>query len=244
MYNWTRCLPIFLFLLVSVQHIQDSYADKLPPFTLPGKKEIRRIKSAVIQTTKGDMLAELYPEFAPWHVANFKYLADKKFYNNMRFHIYEPNYVIQIGAPGKRINSGPGYTIPPEFNDISHRRGALSMVRKPNDLDREHTRRSHGSQFRIMLRDEPKLDRRFTVFGQIVDGFDVLQQLDKSDRILGITVFVRKKGHAAPLPHKYSDPPEPPPQRQAPPVVDRSYPARQDPYAYDPYAYPPPSFPR
>lgn len=222
--------------------VSDAFAAGEPPYTLPAKQDILSIRSAVIQTEKGDLLVQLYPESAPWHVANFKYLADKKFYNNLRFHIHEPRYVIQTGAPGARINSGPGYTLPPEFNEHSHRFGALSMVRKPNDLDTERTRRSHGSQFRIMLRDEPKLDKLFTVFGQVVDGFDVLQQLTRGDRIIGVTVFVRNQN--GPPVHKYADPPRipyPPPSAYPPPYPPSEYlPPAHDYYpppGYDSYPY-------
>ena len=163
-----------------------------PPYELPPAEELNKIRSAVIFTNKGNLYIRLYPEDAPWHVANFKYLADKGFYRNIRFHIHEPGYIIQGGAPGKKANSGPGYTIPPEFNQHTHQPGALSMVRKPNDLDLEHSRRSHGSQFRVLLRAAPQMDGQFSVFGKVIKGIKVARNLKKGDLIKNIIVFVKE----------------------------------------------------
>lgn len=168
-------------------------ADSEPPFKLPSKEEIVRLRSAIIYTNKGKLIVHLYPDQAPWHVANFKYLADKDFYKGLKFHIYEPNYVIQTGAPGRRVNSGPGYELPPEFSDLKHEPGILSMVRKPSDLDLQHTRRSHGSQFRILLRKAKTMDGRHTIFGKVVEGLDVLKRLRKNDIVKDVVVFVKKK---------------------------------------------------
>ncbi|MCB0334972.1 MAG: peptidylprolyl isomerase [Bdellovibrionales bacterium] len=167
-------------------------AEKSPPFKLPPKGTMARIKSAVIETNKGKLFIELFPEIAPWHVANLKYLADQGFYDGLPFHIFEPGYVIQTGAPGEELASGPGYGIPPEFSDKLHQLGTLSMVRKPNDLDVTHARMSHGSQFRILLRNARHMNGTHTIFGQVKQGFDVLKRLRKNDKIIKLTVFVRK----------------------------------------------------
>ena len=92
-------------------------AQKEPPFILPKQSELNKLRSAVISTNKGELRLELYPEDAPWHVANFKYLADKGFYRNLPFHLYYPGYIIQGGAPSaKNLNSGPGYSLSAEFS--------------------------------------------------------------------------------------------------------------------------------
>jgi cyclophilin family peptidyl-prolyl cis-trans isomerase len=166
-------------------------ADEEPPFQLPPSAELKRVRSAIIYTNKGNLYVRLFPEEAPWHVANFKYLADKGFYRNVPFHLHEPGYIIQGGAPGKKANSGPGYTLPPEFNQHNHTTGVLSMVRRPNDLDIEHTRRSHGSQFRILLQNAPHMNGQFTVFGKVIKGIKVAQKLRKNDLIKNIVVFVQ-----------------------------------------------------
>lgn len=166
-----------------------------PPFKLPNSKELNRLQKAVIMTSKGDLLVQLYPQKAPWHVANLKYLADQGFYEGLEFHIYEPNYLIQTGAPGKSIASGPGYSLPPEFSDLTHSLGSLSMVRKPNDLDLTHNRRSHGSQFRLMLGSARHMDGTHTIFGKVIEGIEVLEKLRKGDHVKKITVFVRNQSH-------------------------------------------------
>lgn len=161
-----------------------------PPFSV-NKQDVLNINSAVIETSKGFLYVKLYPDAAPVHVANFKFLSDQGFYNNLKFHIYERNYLLQTGAPTENPASGPNYSLPAEFNDHSHIKGALSMVRKPDYLDFDHNRNSHGSQFRIILANSKHMDGQFTVFGQIVSGFDVLEQLRQDDQILNITVYVK-----------------------------------------------------
>jgi cyclophilin family peptidyl-prolyl cis-trans isomerase len=192
----SRILPtlvsLLFFLLAPSAGVADNADHTDPPFRLPPHSETLQLRSAEIKTTQGTLIVKLFPEGAPWHVENLKYLSQKGFYNNLPFHIFERNYVIQVGAPNAKANSGPGYTIPPEFNEHSHIRGALSMVRKPNDLDTSGTRRSHGSQFRIMLSEQPPFDKRFTVFGQVVQGFDVLDRLSLNDRIVSVVVFRRR----------------------------------------------------
>ena len=162
-----------------------------PPFKLPELKKLAKVRSAEIQTSKGNIYLELFPEIAPWHVANLKYLADQGFYQNLKFHLHEPGYVIQGGAPTKEMNSGPGYTLPPEFSEKEHLSGSLVMVRKPNDLDFEHTRRSHGSQFRILLKAVPSMNGTHTNFGRVIKGMDVARALKKGDLIKNITVYVK-----------------------------------------------------
>lgn len=161
-----------------------------PPFELPAPDQLALIRSAELVTSKGNLYFELYPEDAPWHVANFKYLADKGFYKNLSFHEFYPNYMIRAGKPGKHPESGPGYSLPPEFSSRTHQFGTLSMVRRQDWVN--PTRVSHGSQFQIILVDSKHLDGKYTVFGQLIGGESVLQNLTKGDRILDLKVFVRK----------------------------------------------------
>lgn len=158
-----------------------------PPFILPKTKELRKIKSALITTNKGSMRFELFPEEAPWHVANFKYLADKKFYRGLKFNLYYPRYLIQGGEPVG--NSGPGYSLPPEFASRKHEFGTLGMARRQDFMNSE--RRSNGSQFHIILGNASNLDGSYSIFGQLVDGADVLTLLGAGDTIEDITVFIR-----------------------------------------------------
>ena len=181
-------LPLAVLLLC-----QSAFADPNPPFSLPPKAELTRIRSGIIYTNKGEIYFELFPDEAPWHVANLKYLADKGFYRNLPFHLYEENYYIQSGAPHPPASSGPGYTLPAEFNSHKHLAGTLSMVRRPDDLDIDHLRSSHGSQFRIMLSASPHMNGQYTVFGRVVEGMDVVERLRRGDVIENLRVFVRKE---------------------------------------------------
>ena len=159
------------------------------PFTLPKRAELSRIRSAEMTTSKGTIYFELYPEDAPWHVANFKFLADKGFYRGLTFHLYLEGYIIQGGAPGGNPNGGPGYTLPAEFNQYRHEAGTLGMARRPDSVNPE--RRSNGSQFHILLGDAPQMNKSYTIFGKVIKGMDVVYKLRPGDRIIDLKVFVK-----------------------------------------------------
>jgi peptidyl-prolyl cis-trans isomerase B (cyclophilin B) len=137
---------------------------------------------AVIQTNMGSIALEFFEEDAPNHVANFKKLAREGFYDGIYFHRVIPDFMIQAGCPltkdDDRSNDGtggPGYTIDAEFNSRKHLRGTLSMARKqdPN---------SAGSQFFICHKAQPGLDGQYTVFGQVLEGMDVVDQIANAKR--------------------------------------------------------------
>jgi cyclophilin family peptidyl-prolyl cis-trans isomerase len=164
---------------------------KDPPFILPKPSEINKLRTAILFTNKGMVRFELYPEDAPWHVANLKYLADKGFYRNLTFHLYHPGYIIQGGAPSLADpNSGPGYDLPPEISNRQHEEGTLGMARLPASDNPE--RRSHGSQFHILLGDAPNMNGLYTVFGKATDGLDVLRNLQRGDVIKDFKVYVKR----------------------------------------------------
>lgn len=170
-----------------------------PPFQLPDRRDVLKLRSAALETSQGTIFFELFPEDAPWHVANFKYLADKGFYSGLTFHKYEEGYYIQGGDPRGNGFGGPGYTLPPEFTPRNHRLGTLGMARKPDGykasgLQTNPERRSSGSQFYMILGDAPQMDSEYTVFGKVVDGLDVLKRLRSGDTIKKLTVFVRQSG--------------------------------------------------
>ena len=133
---------------------------------------------AVVTTSEGVMVLEFYPDVAPNHVANFKKLARSGFYDGTAFHRVIPGFMIQGGDPNTKNDSakdtwgmgGPGYAINAEFNSKHHARGILSMARSsdPN---------SGGSQFFICHADAGSLDNQYTVFGNLVKGFDVLDKI-------------------------------------------------------------------
>lgn len=178
-------------------HIRPGHAEEAVPFELPSKAELWKLKSAVLDTTKGSLVIELYPEDAPWHVANFKYLADKGYYENLTFHQWVPGYILQGGDPKGTGLGGPGYKLPPEFSQRKHRLGSIGMLRKPDIFGSDGRpvnpgRVSSGSQFYIALGEATQLDGRYTIFGQVVGGIDVLKRLRVGDRIISLQVFVRR----------------------------------------------------
>lgn len=177
---------LFVMALLSPMELQ---AEPAPPFNLPQAAELNRIRSAEIQTSKGTIYLELYPEDAPWHVANFKYLADKKFYDNSSFHIYFPGYILQGGAIPSGKKAEPAYTLDAEFNRHRHEAGALGMARRPDSANPE--RRSDGHQFHIIIASSPHMNGSYTVFGKVVQGMDVVEELRKDDKIISVKVFVR-----------------------------------------------------
>jgi peptidyl-prolyl cis-trans isomerase B (cyclophilin B) len=133
---------------------------------------------AVIKTSEGEMVLELYPDVAPKHVENFEKLAKKGFYDGTCFHRVIKGFMIQGGDPNTKDESkkdtwgqgGPGYTINAEFNKKPHVRGTLSMARTsdPN---------SAGSQFFICHGSPSFLNGQYTVFGQLIKGDDVLEKI-------------------------------------------------------------------
>jgi peptidyl-prolyl cis-trans isomerase B (cyclophilin B) len=189
MNRFKTALQLFTICLGLLAFTHEALA-KDPPFELPEAGELRKLRSALISTSRGDLYFELYPEDAPWHVANFKYLADKGFYTGLRFHFFYEGYILQAGAPTNDPDSGPGYSLPAEFSSRSHRLGSLGMARVKDAGN--PGRQSHGSQFHLLLKHAPHMDGRYTVFGQLVKGEEVLRQLKQWDRIREIKVFVRQ----------------------------------------------------
>ena len=150
---------------------------------------------AVIKTTEGEMVVEFWPEVAPKTVENFKKLAKDGFYDGTAFHRVIKGFMIQGGDPYTKDVSkesmwgqgDPGYKIKAEFNDRSHKRGVLSMART-NDPD------SAGSQFFICHGDPTFLDNKYTTFGKLIKGDDVLEKIattsthppDRPDKRMGV----------------------------------------------------------
>jgi cyclophilin family peptidyl-prolyl cis-trans isomerase len=142
---------------------------------------------ATIATPKGDIVVELWPEIAPQHVNSFVFLTKEGFYDGLTFHRVEPGFVIQGGDPAGNGTGSAGYTVPAEFNaanPVPHRKGTLAMARS-NDEN------SAGSQFYIVLADGPgptSLDGKYTVFGHVVKGMDVAEQIAVGDPMTKVTI--------------------------------------------------------
>lgn len=166
-----------------------------PPFVLPPPEEVAKLRSAIISTSKGSIYFELFPDEAPWHVANLKFLADRGFFKNGKISQYRADYIVQ-GGTTKRLKDLPPYSLPAEFNSRVHELGSLGMARTINEINPE--RRSTYDQFHILLGRAPHMDGHYTVFGKVVGGLDVAQSLRVGDQIRDLKVFVRPSG--MPLP--------------------------------------------
>jgi len=134
--------------------------------------------TAVIKTTKGEMTVELWKDVAPKTVENFEKLSKEGFYKDTAFHRIIKGFMIQGGDPKTKDPSqesawgtgNPGYTIKAEFNERKHERGVISMARS-SDPD------SAGSQFFICLEAQSFLDGKYTTFGRVIKGEDVLLKI-------------------------------------------------------------------
>jgi len=138
------------------------------------KKKAKGKPIAVIVTDKGIIKFEFFEKDAPNTVKNFIKLTEKKFYDGLTFHRVEPGFVIQGGDPNGNGTGGPGYTIKAEFNKRPHLEGTVAMARAA-DPD------SAGSQFYICLAPQPFLDGKYTVFGQVIEGLDVVHKIQVGD---------------------------------------------------------------
>ena len=145
--------------------------------TIPDTEEV-----AVLETTKGPIVVQFFPDVAPGHVNNFKKLSKEKFYDGVKFHRIIKGFMIQTGCPNTKKSKDtrtwgtgdPGYKIKAEFNKKPHLRGVLSMARSrdPN---------SAGSQFFICHGEAKFLDNQYTVFGKTVVGLDVVDLIVKQE---------------------------------------------------------------
>lgn len=147
------------------------------------------MKTATLETAKGTIVLELFPDAAPNTVANFEKLANSGYYDGIRFHRVIPNFVIQGGCPntkagatGRPGTGGPGYTIKCETkgNPHKHGTGSLSMAHAGRDTG--------GSQFFITHSPQPHLDNVHTIFGQVTTGQDVVNAIREGDEITSLRV--------------------------------------------------------
>jgi cyclophilin family peptidyl-prolyl cis-trans isomerase/HEAT repeat protein len=134
-----------------------------------------------IETAKGTIEIELAVLDAPQTAQNFMALARKGFFNGLQIHRVVPNFVVQDGDPRGDGTGGPGYTIRDELNDRPYLRGTVGMA-----LDWRDT---GGSQFFITHSPQPHLDAKYTVFGHVVKGMEVVDKLQQLDTIQKVTVW-------------------------------------------------------
>lgn len=139
--------------------------------------------TAVVETNKGTIELELYPQYAPKTVNNFVFLAREGFYDGVTFHRVISNFVIQGGDPTGTGTGGPGYRFEDETknNPLKHETGVISMANAgPN---------TNGSQFFITHSPQPHLDGKHTVFGRVIgDGMQVVNSIRQGDRMERVAI--------------------------------------------------------
>ncbi len=142
---------------------------------------------AIVETEHGTFVIELYPKVAPKTVDNFETLVKKGFYNGLTWHRVVPDFVVQGGDPDGTGKGGPGYTVPAEIDPKEHHlRGSVATARTSDEVNPE--RASSGSQFYICLEPQPGLDAQYTIFGGVIKGMDVVDQIQKGDHMSKITL--------------------------------------------------------
>ena len=152
--------------------------DNPPAMQIDPQKTYR----VTIETNRGDMELELYPEYAPKTVNNFVFLAQEGFYDGVVFHRVISDFMIQGGDPTGTGRVGPGYKFEDEVagNPLRHETGVISMANAgPN---------TNGSQFFITHSPQPHLDGMHTVFGKLVEGQEIVNAIQQGDRMLKVMV--------------------------------------------------------
>jgi dolichyl-diphosphooligosaccharide--protein glycosyltransferase len=183
--NSTIVLGVLLYKISEgpVTPIQPTEPEKPEEIKLP---EIERDK-AVLEISMGgkplgEITIELYPDVAPKTVESFENLINSGFYNGIKIHRIVPNFVIQGGDPNTKDKDkstwgtgGPGYFLPAEISQLSHTRGMVSMAH-PGDPNRA------GSQFFIVVKDSTFLDGKYSIFGKVSQGMDIVDEIVKQPR--------------------------------------------------------------
>ncbi len=172
------CSILIVFLFPLTLFLSPSFSQEVR-YKKFSSEEVKKMsdQQAIIHTKLGDITLKFFPDVAPNHVNNFIELAKKGFYNGTIFHRVVPKFVIQGGDPNsknpdrsKHGMGGPGYSVKAEFSNKPHKRGTLSMARSAHPD-------SAGSQFFICVADVPSLDGKYTVFGEVTKGMEVVDKI-------------------------------------------------------------------
>jgi peptidyl-prolyl cis-trans isomerase B (cyclophilin B) len=146
------------------------------------KIDVKKIYRVTMETDKGEIELELYPQHAPKTVNNFVFLVQEGYYDGVTYHRVISDFVIQGGDPTGTGRGGPGYRFEDEFkgNPLKHETGSISMANSGPS--------TNGSQFFITHCPQPHLDGRHTVFGKVVKGQDVVDAIRQGDCMVKVTV--------------------------------------------------------
>ena len=150
----------------------------------PPEMQIDSNKNYVVSmnTSKGIIELELYPQHAPITVNNFVFLVKEGYYDDVSFHRVIEDFVIQGGDPTGTGRGGPGYKFEDEVknNPLKHESGVISMANAgPN---------TNGSQFFITHSPQPHLNGKHTVFGKVIKGFDVVDSIEQGDKMVSVAI--------------------------------------------------------
>ena len=127
---------------------------------------------AILETNMGNIKIELFKDKSPITVDNFVKLSEDGFYENVIFHRVIDNFMIQGGDPDGTGMGGPGYTIKDEFSDLTfNKKGLLAMANAGPDTG--------GSQFFITVALTPWLNNKHTIFGEVIEGYDIVEKISK-----------------------------------------------------------------
>ncbi len=147
-----------------------------PPMTIDTSKQYK----ATIETEKGNLVLELFASDVPTTVNNFVFLAGEGFYNGTTFHRVIPGFMAQGGDPTGTGTGNPGYFFPDEFTEHKHVAGTLSMANSGSN--------TNGCQFFITYAPQSHLDGKHSVFGQLIEGMDILEKLENGSVIKRIVI--------------------------------------------------------
>lgn len=144
--------------------------------------DVSKTYGVTIETNRGNIELELYPEHAPNTVNNFVFLAREGYYDGVTFHRVIADFMIQGGDPTGTGAGGPGYKFACEVadNPLRHERGVISMANAGRD--------TNGSQFFITHLRQPHLDGNHTVFGKVVTGQQVVDAIEQNDTMTRVSV--------------------------------------------------------
>lgn len=184
-FKWLVVPTLLLSLGLSGMVMAEEFTSNLSTNTernnLMTEKKMSESNIVTIELETGVVTIELYPDVAPKTVESFKGLISKGFYDGLTFHRVIPGFMAQGGDPDGTGMGGPGFNLKAEFNDKKHVRGTLAMARTANPD-------SAGSQFYICYGPQPHLDKQYTIFGQVTDGMELIDDIQNGAVMKKLTI--------------------------------------------------------
>jgi peptidyl-prolyl cis-trans isomerase B (cyclophilin B) len=160
-------------LAACAQKAPEEAASQKAPATTGAPVSTAERPIVIIVTDSGQIVTEFYREVAPITCDSILSLVNRGFYDGLTFHRIVPGFVIQGGDPQGNGTGNAGFQIPAEFSSRPHLEGSLSMARAPDDIN------SSSCQFFICLAAVPYLDGQYNLFGQVIEGMDVVHKLGR-----------------------------------------------------------------